>query len=773
MDFKGVVQGVGFRPAICRLACDSGLSGYVQNRRGSVRLVLAGGVSAVDSFLELLPSRLPSNSRLESITPVAEEFLDGAPAPGFTILESENGAGHEILIPADLAMCPACAAEVLDPACRRYGYAFTTCTACGPRYTVLRAMPYDRERTTMSAFPLCDACRAEYENPADRRFHAESMACPACGPRLSLETTGGQVLPGDVLRVARHELAQGRILGVLGMGGFGLAVDVFQPAAVTRLRESKHRPDKPLAVMARDLDTARRYARIPEAAAALLASPEAPIVIVELRADSPDGRLVPMDRVNPDTGTLGIMLPSTPLHHLLFHPLKDDPLPPFDLLVMTSGNRGGEPICLTAAEARSRLGGIADLLLTHDRGINLRNDDSLCVLRHDGVPQVWRRARGYAPIPIRLARPLARCVLATGADMKNTVALAYGDRVVLSPHVGDLDTPEAVEGFEQVVTALPEFLERVPDVVAVDLHPDMQSARMGRRLAAKAGLEVKAVQHHHAHAVACLAEHGLREGLALIMDGTGLGTDGTVWGAEVLRVDRNGFRRLATFQPVPLPGGDMAVRCPVRQLVGRWVAAGVEVSDEWLAVLGITREDATVWEQQSRQGVNAPLSHAAGRVFDAFSVALGYAPATLTYEGQPAIRLEAAARRWQGSGALPVIPWSSAERDGMFRVDWGPAFCLLAGGRARGEDRDAWAMAFHHAVARAAFGMIEYGAQQAPTSCVALSGGVFMNRVLCGLLAPMLEERGIRPLFHSQTPPGDGCIAFGQAVIAAGERNQE
>lgn len=773
VEFRGVVQGVGFRPAICRLARGAGLSGSVQNRRGSVRLVLAGGTAAVDAFLDGLPRHLPPGSRVESVTDVASESLAVPPAEGFHILESENGTGHEVLIPADLSLCPDCAAEVLDPASRRYGYAFTTCTRCGPRYTVLRSMPYDRARTTMSVFPLCDACRAEYDDPADRRFHAESMACPACGPRLVLETTGGQMLPGNPLRAARHELEQGRILAVLGLGGFGLAADAFHRGALERLRERKHRPHKPFAVMARDLETARLYARIPDAAAALLLSPESPIVVVEPHPEVlAEGRL-PMDLLNPDTRTLGIMIPTTPLHLLLFHPLQGDPVPRFDLLVMTSGNRGGEPICLTGAEARDRLGGIADLLLLHDRAINLRNDDSLCALRHDGVPQVWRRARGYAPLPVRLGGPVARCALAAGADMKNTVAFAYGDRVVLSPHVGDLDTPEAVEGFEQVVAALPEFLERVPDVVAVDLHPDMQSTRMGRRLAARAGIDVVAVQHHHAHAVACLAEHGMREGLVLVMDGTGLGTDGTVWGAEVLRVDRNGFRRLATFEPAPLPGGDMAVRCPARQVVGRWAAAEVPVSAEWIRALGITREEAGVWEQQCRQGLNAPLSHAAGRVFDSFSVLLGLAPGTVTYEGQSAIRLEAAARQCPARADIPVIPWTGAERGGLFRIDWSPAFRLMAGGVPAGFDTAAWAMAVHHAVARAAFGMISYASGLKPVTCVGLSGGVFLNRVLCGLLGPMLEGAGMRPLFHAQTPPGDGCIALGQAVIAAGERKQE
>jgi hydrogenase maturation protein HypF len=766
VDLTGVVQGVGFRPTLFRLARERGLGGSVQNRRGSVRLILEGERSGVEGLMDALPGRLPPHARVDSITVVSEEGMGASAALEFRILASEDGVGHEVLIPADLAMCSACAAEVLDPLDRRYGYAFTTCTRCGPRYTVLKAMPYDRAQTTLSVFPLCDACRKEYDDPGDRRFHAESMACPVCGPRLALETTQGQPFSGDPLRGARVQLAEGRLVGVRGLGGFLVAADAFNGEALRRLRTRKHRPEKPLAVMVRDLEVARRYAMLSEAEAALMASPEGPIVIVDIRREVIEAGRLPVDLINPENHTLGMLLPTTPLHLLLFHPIGDDPVPAFDLLVMTSGNRGGEPICLSNAEARARLGGIADCLLVHDRDIQLRNDDSLCVVQAGGGGQVWRRARGYAPNPIRLGWTLDRCALAVGADMKNAVALAYEDRVVLSPHIGDLDTPEAIEGFEQVVTALPDFLKRRPEVVAVDAHPDMQSARMGRRVAAKMGVEVVAVQHHHAHAAACLAEHGLRAGMALVMDGTGWGPDGTIWGAEVLNVGPDGFRRLASFEPVPLPGGDAAVRCPARQLVGRWIAAGVAISDSWMEALGVTREEVSVWEQQCRQGLNAPLSHAAGRVFDSFSVVLGFAPAMITYEGQPAIRLEAAARQCHRT-TVPEVPWVGREVDGEFRVDWSPAFRMLADRQVVELHPSAWAMAAHQAIARAALEMVAFAAAREGVSVVALSGGVFMNRILTGLLMSLLEDKGIKVLCHRQTPPGDGCIALGQAVIAA------
>lgn len=764
VDLTGVVQGVGLRPSVYRLAVEAHLGGWVQNRMGAVRLTLEGPPETVAAFLRDLPARLPAPARVEKIIPVFEEILAEAPRP-FVILKSVAGEEAEVLIPADLAMCPDCRAEILDPADRHYGYPFTSCTRCGPRYTVLTAMPYDRERTTLAKFPLCEACRREYDDPADRRFHAESTACPACGPQWVLTDSCGTRVPGDPLRRARQALSEGRLLAVRGIGGFLLVVDAFNREALARLRERKRRPHKPLAVMAPDLETVRRYGEVSPALARLLETPEAPIAIMEVRRE-PTGRPgLPLDLISPDTGTLGVMLPTTPLQQLLFAPLRDDPVPPFELLVMTSGNQRGEPICIRNDEAWSRLDGIADLFLVHDREINLRNDDSVCVLQ-GGAPQVWRRGRGYAPTPIRLGRPLERCVLAMGADMKNAIAVAYGDRVVLSPHIGDLDSPEALDGFEQVVRTLPYFLDRRPEAVAVDLHPDMQATRRGRILADQGGLPVVEVQHHHAHAAACLAEHGLREGLALVMDGTGWGPDGTVWGAELLDVRAGGFTRCATFAPVRLPGGDRAVRQPVRQLVARFVEAGLEISDAWRERLGVTEEEVTVWTRQCRQSLNAPLSHAAGRVFDAFSVLLGCAPDTVTYEGQPAIRLEAAAAGGR-KGEFPDIPFGTREVEGMLQIDWSPAFRMLSeSARDGARPSSQVAMAVHCAIVRAAKAMVVYGLGRTKGRVIALSGGVFMNRILNDLLVPELEERGLTVLRHRQVPPGDGGLALGQAVVA-------
>ena len=765
-DLTGIVQGVGLRPTLYLRAQEYGLGGWVQNRSGYVRLRLEGEACDVEAFVSRLPQLLPPHARLDALSEVASDVLpEGEGADDFRILPSAFSERPSVVIPADLALCGDCRSELLDPCNRRYGYAFTTCTRCGPRYTVVDSMPYDRERTSLAAFPLCRSCRAEYEDVRDRRFHAESIACPACGPRLKLEDAAGREVAGDPVRESRAALARGDVVAVRGIGGYLLAADAFGREPLARLRSRKRRPHKPFAVMAPDLAAVRRYCAVPPEAEALLTSPEAPIVILDVRPEAVAAGRLPLDLLSPDTATLGVMLPTSPLHLLLAVPLPGDPVPAFDLLVMTSGNRGGEPICLDDIEAHDRLAGIADLFLSHNREILLRADDSVAVLQR-GAPQVWRRARGYAPNAVLLARPLDRRVLAMGAELKNAIAVGSGDRVVLSPHVGDLETPEAVDGLERVARLLPRFLACRPERVAVDLHPDMQATRMGRRLAQELGVPVVEVQHHHAHAAAALAEHGLDEGLALVMDGTGFGTDGTIWGAELLAVRPDGCQRLATFAPVPLPGGDAAVRRPARQVIARWAAAGVEPSPQMLRRLGVSDEEAAVWRQQCRQGLNAPLSHAAGRLFDSCSALLGIAPADATYEGQPAVRLEAAARRAAGEGCCGALPFSITEAQGRLCVDWSEAFVRLADARVTAGREDEWALAAHRAIAEAALKMVDFGVRQVPCDVIALSGGVFMNRLLNELLVPRLETLGLRVVDHRRIPPNDGCIALGQAVVA-------
>lgn len=762
-DITGVVQGIGFRPAIYRLARAAGLGGSVQNRSGVVRLELTGEAAALATLVAALPGELPPGARIDRLVCVLDERLPHPPETAFTISASGADEGTEILIPADLALCADCGREIFDPSSRRFGYAFTTCTQCGPRYTVVHGVPYDRERTTLATFPLCGACRAEYTDPANRRFHAESIACADCGPQLWLEDARGQRLRGDPLRQARAELASGAIVAVRGLGGFLLAVDVRQRAAIEALRRRKRRPHKPFAVMARELATVRRVCACDGAAGRLLSSAQAPIVILDwLPGGDHD---LPLDLLAPDTRTLGVMLPTTPLQALLASPLSGDPTPIFDWLVMTSGNRGGEPICLSNDEARARLAGIADLFLLHDRDIHLRCDDSIAVIRR-GAPQVWRRARGFAPAVIRLAQPLRRTVLAMGAELKNALAIGYGDRIAVSPHIGDLEAPEAVDGLRQAMAALPAFVQRQPEVVAVDAHPDMHASRLGREWAAVAGVPVQTVQHHHAHAAACLAEHGVDEALALVFDGMGLGTDGHIWGAELLALSGSGFRRLASFAGVPLPGGDAAVRHPVRQVAGRCHAAGIDLPPIWRARLGVEDDAWRVWMQQCAAGVHAPVTHAAGRLLDAFAVLLGLAPKDVTYEGQPAICLEAAARLAAPRDIAPSVPYRRVEQDGMLWIDWSDALRELLH-RAPPDLWEArnWADAVQRAIVNAALEMVGFAASVTAWRTVALSGGVFMNRYLTETLADRLERQGLRALLHRQTPPNDGGVAIGQAAV--------
>ncbi|HUT76697.1 MAG TPA: carbamoyltransferase HypF [Polyangia bacterium] len=763
VDLTGIIQGVGFRPAIAVAAARNGVSGSIRNRAGSVRLVLEAETALAEAFLAGLPAALPRQARIDEVRVVAREPLPEAwvPAP-FCILESETGDRPRISIPADLAMCDGCHAEVLDPGSRYFGYPFTTCTGCGPRYTVVDGMPYDRERTALAAFPLCEACKAEYGDPGNRRFHAQSIACPACGPKLRLLDPDGNPVEGDPLAIARAAIAAGRIVAVRGLGGVLLVLDGFDAGALRLLRERKHRPRKPVAVMARSMKVIERWCIVDGIASDTLGGPRAPIVVLDVLEDAASA--LPLSLLSPGTRTLGVMLPTTPLQLLLAEPLPGDETPPLDLLVMTSGNRGGEPICTGNDEALERLQGIADLFLVHDREIHLRNDDSL-VRVMDGKARVWRRARGWAPDAIRLARSLDRTVLALGAELKNAIALGFDDEVVLSPHIGDLETPEAVEGLEVVLDRFLRFFRREPETVAVDLHPDMRCTRIGRRFAASRGLEVVAVQHHHAHALAVMAEHGADEALALIFDGTGLGTDGRIWGAELLHVSRGGWSRLGTFADVPLPGGDAAVAHPVRQLVGRWLDAGTGVSAEWRQRLRIDDRQLEAWTLQCLGGLNTPRSHAAGRVFDAFSVMIGAAGPRVSYEGQAAVQLEAAAER-SSAGPGRAVPFDVALRDDRLVIDWAPAFLQFATDPPPARDSAELARGFHEAFCAAGMRMARFGRERTGLARIALGGGVMMNRLVTEGLAHGLRNAGFDVLLARDVPANDGGIALGQVLAA-------
>jgi hydrogenase maturation protein HypF len=694
---RGVVQGVGFRPFVHRLAREAGVAGWVLNDGDGVVIEAEG--SGLDRFAEQLVRAAPPLARVESLT---VESLEPVGETTFRIRASMPSGGSAA-IPADVATCDDCLRELFDPGDRRYRYPFVNCTQCGPRFTIVRSVPYDRPNTTMAGFPLCPDCRREYEDPDDRRFHAEPVACPACGPRLSMPLDEAVVLLGN-----------GAIVAVKGLGGYHLACDATDEHAVARLRSRKHREEKPFAVMTPDPDA---LAFVGDEERALLADVRRPIVLVPRRPAASVAA-----SVAPGTPWLGLLLPYTPLHHLLCHDLGRP-------LVLTSGNSSDEPIAFRDDEARERLGGIADAFLGHDRPIHRRCEDSV-VRREFPI----RRSRGFVPdaLPIAAPRPL----VAAGAELKSTFCVATRDGAFLSPHLGDLDSGEAYRAFTTDLEVYLDMLGVEPEVIAHDLHPEYLSTKW----AAEQGLPLVGVQHHHAHAAACLAEHG-EDGpaLALVFDGTGFGTDGTLWGGELLRCDLESFERLASLDPVPLPGGEAAIREPWRIAAAHFERAGVAVPwERWPVV----RESLKA---------NAPLASGMGRLFDAVAAVLGVRD-RVSYEGQAAIELE------QLAGDMPAEPWPwrfGASTDLVTR-------CHSA---ARAGRDPAWiAASFHETVAAsAAAACVEAGAAET----VVLSGGSFQNLRLLSSTRDRLEAAGFRVLAHRLVPPNDGGISFGQAAIAA------
>jgi hydrogenase maturation protein HypF len=698
---RGIVQGVGFRPFVFGLAQRHALAGFVLNDGGGVVIEVEGEQGSLERFAAALEREAPELARVDSI---AVRQLEPSGAAGFTI-EASAGQGGRALIPADAATCTDCLRELFDPADRRYRYPFINCTQCGPRFTIVTGVPYDRQRTTMAAFPLCAACRREYEDPGDRRFHAEPIACPVCGPRLSLS-----------LDDAVESLRKGAILAVKGLGGYHLACDAADEAAVARLRARKHREDKPFALMTREPEL---FGELCDEERTLLASSARPIVLVRRRFDAP---VAPS--VAPVSGWLGVMLPYTPLHHLLLEGFGG-------ALVMTSGNRSDEPIAYDDEEARDRLGGIADLFLAHDRPIHRRCEDSVV---RAGFP--LRRSRGYVPGALRLPIAAPRPIVAVGAELKSTFCVASGDAAQLSPHLGDLDSEPAYRAFHADLRLYLEMLGVSAEAIAHDLHPEY----LATKWALEQPGELVGVQHHHAHAAACLAEHGeTGEALALVFDGTGYGTDGTLWGGELLRCDLARYERVAHLQPLALPGGEAAIREPWRVAAACLAEAGSEVP--WQR-----------WELVRHSlAVNAPRSSGMGRLFDAVAAVLGVRE-TVTYEGQAAIELE------QLAGTTPAEPWEWSFGDAARLV----LDCYAA--RLEGRDRAEIAARFHETVAAGAAGACAAHSNGGP---VALSGGSFQNLRLLGSTRRRLEQHGFRVLTHRLVPPNDGGISFGQAAVCA------
>jgi hydrogenase maturation protein HypF len=745
---SGTVQGVGFRPFVYRVAREVGVAGRVRNDAAGVTIDAFGSPAALETFVARLRSERPAAAVVAALT---VEHIPPEAVTGFEIVASAAAAERRTSIPPDLATCDACLAEIRDPADRRHGYPFTNCTSCGPRFTIALGAPYDRPATTMAGFRMCPACAAEYADPADRRFHAQPNACPACGPRVALrDRSGAPVSARDPIAALGLALAGGAVAAVKGIGGYHLACDATSPAAVRLLRARKRREEKPLAVMVADLDAARAVAELSEAEAALLSGAERPIVLCRRREDA---GLSP--EIAPGSPLVGLLLPYTPLHHLLLAAAGRP-------LVMTSGNVSDEPIAFEDDDALRRLGPIADLFLVHDRPIASRCDDSVARVVA-GKPVLLRRARGFVPRPVRVARRFRRPVLGAGGQLKNACCLARGDEAVLGPHVGDLDGLETYGAFEAAVARLEAFLALRPEVIACDLHPQYLSTSWARQRAAALGVPLVEVQHHHAHAAAAMAEHGL-DGpvLALTWDGTGLGTDGTSWGSELLLAERGRFQRLATFRPVRLAGGDRAVREPWRIALAVLLDAfdpGEAPLDALPLFRAVGEKERDVVARMLEAGVNSPLAHGCGRAFDAAG-ALALGRPVARFEGQVALALDAAAH---GTG-LPY-PFDVEAATEVEQLDLRPAWRALAGDVADGARPGPVSARFHATLVAAGAALVRRAARRTGVLPVVLTGGCFQNaRLAEGLLR---ELSGEFPVYlPGEIPPGDGGLALGQAVVA-------
>lgn len=727
-----------------RLATELGLTGWVINDARGVFIEVEGTEPVLQAFLERLPAEKPGLARIRAMDAT---WLGPAGFSAFEIRHSEDTGQKTALVLPDIATCSDCLAEALLPDDRRYGYPFTNCTNCGPRFSIIQALPYDRPNTTMRRFVLCPACRREYENPADRRFHAQPTACPDCGPHLEFVGVTGS--DSEAIRRTAEALRAGLIVAVKGLGGFHLMADARNGPVLARLRQRKPRRDKPFAVMAPDLEQARAITEMSAEAAALLLSPEAPIVLLPRRTGT-DLRLA--DEVAPGNPNVGVMLPYTPLHQLL---LREVGFP----VVATSGNLSDEPICTDEKEAQQRLSSIADRFLIHDRPIARHVDDSVAwILR--GEPRLLRRARGYAPLPVPL-RALAPTILAVGGHLKNTVALNVGSEAFISQHIGDLETVEAMEAFQRVIADFLRLYEATPTAIAHDLHPDYASTRWAQDRAADAPMRLCAVQHHHAHLAACLADNGVSgPALGIIWDGTGYGPDGTVWGGEFLLGDAASFARVAHMRPFRLPGGDAAVHEPRRvafALLWELLGEATLERDDLAPVRAMTHQERTVLAQMLRRDLNCPVTTSAGRLFDGVAALLGLHQ-TVSFEGQAAMALEFAA----DSAVQSPYPLPLTGADPIV-LDWGPLLAALLEDLRDGASTAIMARRFHEALAEASVAVARAIGQPQ----VALSGGCFQNRLLTERSAERLEQDGFTVLLHRQVPPNDGGISLGQLVVAA------
>lgn len=746
IEIRGTVQGVGFRPWVYRVAREIGISGRVLNHPGGVTIDAFGTAVSLQRFLNCLATTAPAAAAIDylSTEPIAFEALGD-----FTIAESQTNGERRMAIPPDLAVCPDCLSELRDPEDRRFGYPFTNCTSCGPRFTIATSAPYDRPNTTMAAFRMCRACQREYDRVDDRRFHAQPNACPTCGPHLTVVTgSGTPVATDDPIDFAASALRKGMIVALKGIGGFHLACDATSPAAVALLRQRKRRDEKPFAVMVANLERAREIAVTTVDDDRLLTSVERPIVLLPRR--EPSRLAVEVAPANP---LLGVFLPYSPLHHLLLDRVAGP-------LVMTSGNVADEPIAYTDEDALLALGPISDLIVLHNRDIVTRCDDSVARIVA-GAPMILRRSRGYVPRPVKLARELSRPVLACGALLKNTFCLARDNEAYLGPHIGDLENLETYRAYRESIVRLERFLRFEPAIIAHDLHPDYLSTSYAL---ARRGVTPVAVQHHHAHVASVMAEHGL-EGpvIGVAYDGTGLGTDGTAWGGEVLVADYARFERVATFRPVALAGGDAAIKQPWRTALALVddAFAGDAPIDALPLFQALRPGDVDVVRHLIRDGINAPKAHGIGRYFDAIG-AIGLRRPKAAYEGQIATEWNVAADpsergRYRydidrSSTLCCIIDLRPTIRDAVFELIGGePASRVSA--------------RFHNTLAAATVTLVRCAARVHGRLPVVLGGGCFQNRRLTESVLDGLASE-FTTFIPRTVPPGDGGLSLGQAVIA-------
>lgn len=747
IHLSGVVQGVGFRPFIYNLAQALKLKGWVLNSSDGVWIEAEGEEEKLQEFLERIPREAPPRARIEKM-----EFVQIEPASyqSFEIKESQQEKGKFSLVSPDIATCPACLKELFNPADRRYRYPFTNCTNCGPRFTIIKALPYDRPNTTMKKFKMCPLCQKEYENPTDRRFHAQPNACPTCGPSLSLLIKKeGKFYPyreGDIIKKTIDLLKEGKIVGIKSLGGFQLACDATKEAVVQRLRSLKKRPAKPFALMVKDLEVLKKIAKVSLAEEKLITSPEAPIVL--LRKKEPCALA---EEVAPKNNYLGVMLPYTPLHHLL---LKESEM----ILVMTSGNLSEEPICAGNEEARKRLGNLCDALLTHNRDIYSRYDDSVTRLFR-GKTQIIRRARGYAPYPIFLPYK-SRPILAVGPLLKNTICLAKDQYAFVSQHIGDLENQETFEAFEKTIWLYQRLFKIKPEVVAYDLHPDYLSTRYALSLPLK---EKVGIQHHHAHLVGAMVENRyFKEVIGFSFDGSGYGTDGNIWGGEILLASPADFQRVAHFAPVPLPGGEAAIKKPYRlalsYLYHYFREKFYELAEKFFPFLSI--EEIKALAEQIEKRINSPLTTSCGRLFDAASSLLGICQET-TYEGQAAIELEMIA----DSRSRPALPYLIEERKEGWEVIFQPTLEEIIRLKEK-EELPIIAGRFHQTIVEVIVDLSLRIRKETGLKTVALAGGVFQNLILLEKSFEKLKEKGFKVLVKREVPINDGGISLGQAAVA-------